>query len=70
MKAHLSREAMEQAKRSIGDDWGRQISLGNVYMTGIRQKGEEFVAVQVNVGYENANVTYTLSFDTEYKFIG
>lgn len=70
MKPHLSREAMEQAKRNIGDDWGRQISLGNVYMTGIRQKGEEYVAVQVNVGYENANVTYTLSFDTEYKLIG
>lgn len=70
MKPHLSREAMEQAKRSISDDWGRQISLGNVYMTGIRQMREEFAAVQVNVGYENANVTYTLSFDTEYKLIG
>lgn len=70
MKPHLSREVMEQAKKTISDEWGRQISLGNVYMTGIKQRGEEYVAVQVNVGYENANVTYTLSFDTEYKLIG
>ncbi len=70
MKPHLTQEAMEQAKRSISDNWGSQISLGNVYMSGIRQRGDEYVAVQVNVGYENANVTYTLSFDTEYKLIG
>lgn len=70
MIPYLTKEAMEQVKKNIGDEWGKQISFGNTYMMGIRQRGEEYVVVQVNVAYENANVTYTLSFNPEYKLIG
>ncbi|MCM1497939.1 MAG: DUF3887 domain-containing protein [Clostridium sp.] len=70
MVSYLTREAMEQPKKTIAAEWGDQSSIGNTYITGIRQRGKEYAVVQINVGYENANVTYTLSFSPQYKLIG
>lgn len=70
MKPYLTEEAMEQTKETIGNDWGKQVSLGNKYIAEIHQGWTKYAVVQINVGYENANVTYTLSFNTEYRLIG
>lgn len=70
LKPYLTEEAMEQTKESIGSNWGKQVSLGNKYIAEIHQGWTKYAVVQINVGYENANVTYTLSFSPEYKLIG
>lgn len=70
MKPYLTEEAMEQTKETIGSNWGKQVSLGNKYIAEIHQGWTKYAVVQINVGYENANVTYTLSFNTEYQLIG
>lgn len=70
MKPYLTEEIMEQAKNNISDDWGKQVSIGKAYMAEITQMGKKYATVQVNVHYENADVTYTISFDSDYKLSG
>lgn len=55
---------------TIGDDWGPQVSIGKKYIAEVHQGWNQYATVQINIGYENANVTYTLSFDDEYRLIG
>lgn len=70
MKPYLTEEIMEQAKNNISDDWGKQVSIGKAYMAEITQMGKKYATVQVNVHYENADVIYTISFDSDYKLSG
>lgn len=70
MKPYLTEEVIEQAKKSVSDGWGKQISLGKAYMVEITQMGKTFATVQMNVHYENADVTYTISFNPDYKLSG
>lgn len=70
LKSYLTEEDMEQTKETIGKNWGKQVSLGNQYMTEIHQGWTRYAIVQINVGYENTNVTYTFTFNTEYRLIG
>ena len=61
---------MEEAKKTIGDDWGTFRNFGKTYMTEIRQNGQSFAMVQMNASYDNVSVTYTLTFDVEMKLAG
>ena len=70
MQPYLTEEKMEEAKKTIGDDWGTFRNLGKTYMTEIRQNGQSFAMVQMNASYDNVSVTYTLTFDAEMKLAG
>lgn len=65
MQEVLNEAVMREAKNMIGPDWGKFQSFGNAYMTECRQMGKSSVVVQINASYENANVTYTITFDEE-----
>lgn len=66
----LSEDVIGAAKDMIGEDWGERQSLGNIYMAECRQMGMRNVLVQINASYENANVTYSLSFDEDMELNG
>lgn len=70
LKESLTKEQMDFAKTQIAEDWGNQVSIGKLYVSTIDQMGETYKAVQVNVSYEHAGVTYTLLFDREKKLAG
>lgn len=70
LQSYLTLETMEQAKESIGADWGSFQSFGHIYMGEVDQMGQRYVVVQVNVSYENISVTYTMSFDEDMKLAG
>ena len=70
MQPYLTEEKMEEAKKTIGDDWGTFRNFGKTYMTEIRQNGQSFAMVQMNASYDNVSVIYTLTFDAEMKLAG
>ena len=70
MQPYLTEEKMEEAKKTIGDDWGTFRNFGKTYMTEIRQDGQSFAMVQMNASYDNVSVIYTLTFDAEMKLAG
>lgn len=70
MKAVLTKEKMEQAKKNFAADWGAFQSFGNCYVAEVEQQGERFAVVQMGASYENTSVTYTISFDEEMALAG
>lgn len=70
MQSSMEQAQMEEAKKMICEDWGEFLSYGNFYTSGVEQEGEKYVVVQVNVSYENTNVTFTISLDGEMKMVG
>lgn len=70
MKPYMVAETMEEAKKQIADDWGECKSFGTVYMTEISQMGKQSVVGEVTVTYENASVTFRISFDQNMKLAG
>lgn len=66
----MEQSQMDEAKKTICADWGSFLSYGNFYTSGVEQAGEKFVVVQVNVSYENANVTFAITLDEEMKLAG
>lgn len=70
MQQVLTPEVIENARATIGDDWGNFRSYGQTYMSELKQNGKLFVAVQMTVAYENVSVTYTILFDEDMKLTG
>lgn len=70
MKPYLTEEYMEQTKAKFNIDWKGAVSFGNAYMVEVSQQGKTYALVQLVVGYGQDNVTYTISFDEDYKLIG
>lgn len=70
MQPVLTAEYMESAKATVSDDWGAFQAYGTAYMMQIKQQGKRFAVGQMTVSYENASVTYTLTFDEDMKLAG
>lgn len=70
MQQVLTQETIDDARASIGDDWGDFRSYGQTYMSELKQNGKTFAAVQMTVAYENVSVTYTILFDEDMKLSG
>lgn len=70
MKTDAVEEQLIAVKAMFGSDWGARQSLGKMYFGEITQMGQTVLAVQVNVGYENANVTYTIVLDENLQLGG
>lgn len=66
----LNEDVIGAAKDMVSENWGERQSLGNIYMAECRQMGMRNVLVQINASYENANVTYSLSFDEDMELNG
>lgn len=70
MKPYLTEETMEAAKKQTAADWGEFKSFGTVYMAEISQMGKQSVVGEVTATYENASVTFRISFDEDMKLAG
>lgn len=70
MEQALIPEMIKGIKSQISDDWGEFQSWGRLYMMEMTQMGNTYAVVQAMVGYENASVTYTITFDKDMKLAG
>lgn len=60
----LSDEVIKNARQTVGgDDWGAFVSFGNSYTSEVSQGGHAMALVDTVAVYENAVVTYTMSFN-------
>ena len=70
LREALARTSFSVIRGYIGEDWGELQSMGRIYMVEIRERNKAYAAVQVNVSYENVNVTFTLSFNRQMELYG
>ncbi|WP_080797923.1 DUF3887 domain-containing protein [Arabiibacter massiliensis] len=66
----LSEPVIADAHALFGDDWGPLKSYGNAYSTQIEQMGLVLDVVEFVANYENATVTFTMSFNKDMKIMG
>lgn len=67
----LTAEYMESAKKAtVAGDWGALQTYGTAYMAQMKQQGKRYAVGQMTVSYENASVTYILTFDEDMKLAG
>lgn len=70
LEGSMTAEVLEPVKEMLGKDWGDFQSFGNSYIAEICQMGKSMAVVQMNVAYEHASITYTLSFDEDGRLAG
>lgn len=70
MQEVLTEDVLQSAKSQISDDFGAFQSWGKVYSTEISQAGVKMAVLEITVSYENAAVTYRLSFDENMLLSG
>ncbi len=70
MQEVLTEDTFDPIKKQIAEDWGEVQSIGTVYMTVVKQQGEQFVITQTVVVYQNVSVTYTITFDKDMQLAG
>lgn len=66
----INEEEMEHARDNLAEDWGKLLNYGSIYMVESVQRGQHSAVVQMSISYENASVTYTISFDKNMKLNG
>lgn len=70
MKEFLTKEQMDAAKAELDVDWEANMSFGDAMIVEITQMGTNYATAQLPVSYGDKTVTYTLTFDTDYKLAG
>ncbi len=70
MKDFLTKEQMDAAKAELDVDWKARVSFGEATIVEISQMGKTYATAQLPVTYGDKIVTYTLTFDTDYKLAG
>ena len=70
MKTIFDGDSMDKIKAQMCDDFGDRTTVGTIYEQEIIQQGKHFAICQVNVSYENINITYTITFDENMKLAG
>ncbi len=70
MKSYMTEEYIAEAKQYLCNDWGENVSIGNIFVQDVVQNGENVTVVQVKVSYENVGITYTIMYDEEQLIIG
>lgn len=70
MKSVLNKEDINAAKSSLNVDWDANMSFGKPTIVEVTQQGKTYATAQYPVTYGDTTVTYTLTFDKEYKLAG
>lgn len=70
MQKVLTEDMIKEAREAIGPDWGDFQSFGNAYMVQYMRMGKTMAVIEMNVSYENASVTYTISFNKDMTIAG
>lgn len=70
MSAVLNQEQMDAARSNIPGDWGERKQFGTAYMAELSQGNAHFAVGEITVTYENASVTYRLTYDSDMRLSG
>lgn len=70
MVPYLTEDEMEKAKNQVSKDWGKRLSFGTIYAAELVQGKRHYAVGEVTVSYENGNVIYRLTYDTDMKLAG
>lgn len=70
MKEIIARDNLKEGKAQIGTDWGKQQSVGNIYVVELTQMGRKSAVVQMHVEYENESVMYSILFNRNMELEG
>lgn len=70
MAPALNAEKFGEVRAGFGENWGKQELLGGAYVVEVSQMGQPSDVVQVTAFYENATVTYTISFTKDGQLAG
>lgn len=70
MKSVMTKEYMDSAKASLDVDWKAGVSFGEPTIVEMTQMGKIYATAQFPVIYGDKTVTYTLTFDPDYKLVG
>lgn len=70
MSTLLENDDLKKAKTIIGETWGAQKSMGNVYMVELTHRGKKSAIVQMHMEYEKVNVMYTIYFNEHMELEG
>lgn len=70
MQSVMTKEYMDSAKASFDVDWKAGTSFGESTIVEVTQMGKTYATAQVPVTYGDTTVTYTLSFNPDYKLAG
>ena len=66
----LRETSLETIRGYVCQDWGKFRSMGNLYMTEVRQRGRSYAIVEVNASSENVSVVFTLTFNEDMELYG
>lgn len=70
MQKLTTKDAIDNAKDFLCDDFGGFLSWGNIYMVEVSQMGQHAVIMEITVSYENTAATYRLTFDENMLLAG
>lgn len=70
MKTAVDQTEWDEARASVGEDWGTFQSFGSVYTGEISDRNGVLAVVQLVAVYENRAVTYTISFNEDMQLAG
>lgn len=66
----IDQKQLEDAYKAVGDDWGKLVSFGDYYTAEVKQMGNTYAIVVLTTSYDNAHVTFTLTYDKDMKLAG
>ncbi len=70
MAAVLNQEQMNAARSNIPGDWGERKQFGTAYLAELSQGNAHFAVGEITVTYENASVTYRITYDSDMRLSG
>lgn len=70
MQPYLTEEGMEKIMEQIADDWGEFRQFGAIYTQELIQGKNHYAVGEITVAYENVNVIFRLTYDTDMKLAG
>ena len=70
MQEVLKDGLMESIQKQTGDQWGAFSSFGEITMTEVTQGGQKFAVSDIIVNYENAKLTFRITYDSDMKLSG
>lgn len=66
----LNHDNLAPAKEQFGKEWGKRTSYGTFNIGTATESGNTYKVGEVVVTYENVNVTYRLTYDSNGKLAG
>ena len=70
MQAVFSEGLMTSIQQKSGGDWGAFVSFGEAHYSDVVQYGQHLAVCEIPVTYENRNLIFRITYDSEMKLAG